>query len=633
MLKGLGVTKLLGLLLVLIASGALACAPEKKIVTVEKPVEVVKEVVIEVPVEKIVTKEVVVEVPKEVVVTKEVVKIVTIEKPVEVVKEVVKEVTKDVVVTKEVVKIVEVAVAAPGDEKVLKMRFKEAIAHLNPLQSTSRPHGWAFRLMGSTLIYPDPFAQAWVGDLAESYEVAPDGSSYTFKLRKGAKFHDGEEVTADDVVWTFNAFVNPAIGRFPQNLQLIKGVQDVIDGKAETATGIVKVDDYTVRFDQEFANARFMEKASAVIILPEHILGKIADEDMASNAFHFSEFVGSGPFMLDTPFVADVGWGMKANPNYYLGAPLLDRVTFEFIESRDALFIAMQRGEIHGSSYPTLTTPMYKALIADPRFNVMTFKSGGQRSFMFNNTYAPAQDFRVRQAFVMALDRRALIDAFWQGNGTVQNTPFQNAAYYTPEYDERYQYNPDAARALLQEAGWDSDTVVVNKTYYVDREPFFTAIQQMLAEVGFKMETQFQQGPAWVQDYYEDHVFDLVFCGCGGGSGDPDGWLTAQFHSAGKNGPGYGNADLDALIDAGKKAVTVEAMAETYSAIAMDFIERMPLIPVIAQSEWWFKANKWYNPILNQADQATSFDTIDVLPVFNTASEFIKYHPEQWDMK
>ena len=123
---------------------------------------------------------------------------------------------------------------------------------------------------------------------------------------------------------------------------------------------------------------------------------------------------------------------------------------------------------------PTLTTEMYKALRADPRFNVIGIQGSIMRSFMFHNEYEPAQDFRVRQAFLHALDRRALIDAFWQGNGTPINTPFQNPNWCDcAEWDQRYEFNPDKAREMLAAAGWDSDEVIENKTYYVDREDFF----------------------------------------------------------------------------------------------------------------------------------------------------------------
>ena len=661
--------KWLGLAIALVAFVALACGTKEVVKTVEVKVpgetvvvekEVIKEVEVEVVVEKEVVKEVMV--PGEtVVVEKEVVK--TVEVPGEtmvVEKEVIKEVEVEVVVEKEVVKTVEVPgetvvvekevikevevvkevekiveVEAMGPEKHLRMRFKEAIAHINPFDPLSRPHSWVNNLMGSRLIFPDDKNMQWSPDLAERWEVSDDATSYTFYLRKGAKFHDGEEVTADDVVFTFRTYLNPESSpRGPTLLSVIKGAEAYSAAGGMGEVGIVKVDDYTVRFDQEFPNALFLDKCcnSTPIIMPEHVLGDTPPAEIASYPWS-TEFIGSGPFQLDVPFVADRGWTMKKNPDYFFGEPRLDKISFEFIETRDATFVAMQRGEIHGSSYPTLTEEMYQSFVTDPRFNVIGIKGTVMRTFIFNNTYEPAQDFRVRHAFLMAIDRQALIDAYWQGNGDIVNTPFQNPLYHVPEYDSRYAYNPAKARELLAEAGWDESIVIENKSYYVDREDFFSAIQAMLAEVGIQMKTTMQQGPAWVQDYYWNHNFELVFAGFGAAL-DPDGWLNSHFKSTvdGGNGPGYGTAEMDEIIEKGRRATSPEARGDAYAMIAEDFIDRMPLLPILRQNEWWYKANVWHQPVLSEARQATSFQTIQVLPVFLNAFSWHKYHPERWDL-
>ena len=276
---------------------------EKEVVK-EVPVEVVveKEVVKEVEVEVVVEKEVVKEVPKEVVVTKEVIK--EVPKEIVVTKEVVKEVEVEVVVEKEVIKEVEKIVEVEATvEKHLKMRFKEAIAHINPFDPLSRPHSWSNNLLGSRLIFPDDKNMQWSPDLAERWEVSDDATSYTFYLRKGAMFHDGEEVTADDVVFTFKTYLNPeASPRGPNLLSVIQGAEAYSAANGMGEVGVVKVDNYTVRFDQEFPNALFLDKCcnGTPIIMPEHVLGDVAPAEIANYPWS-SEFIGSGPFILDVP--------------------------------------------------------------------------------------------------------------------------------------------------------------------------------------------------------------------------------------------------------------------------------------------------------------------------------------------
>ena len=635
MLNRLSVTKWLGLVLVLFSFAALACgAAETEIVTVDKPFEVIREVVKEVPVEKVVIKEVVKEVPKEVVVTKEVVKTVTVDKPITVIKEVVKEVPREVVVVKEVIKTVEVPMAR--EAKVLKLRYKESIENLSPFEAGCRGGCFAHDLLSARLIFPDDVNLQWSPDLAERWEASADGTSYTFYIRRGAKFHDGVEATAKDVVWSFNKHINPKFNAGATSLApLIMGGQDVLDGKADTAAGIVLVDDYTVRFDQAFPNALFLDKccqSSGFTIMPEHILGSVADDKLLDHPFFFDKFIGLGPFMLDIPLEVDVGYAVKKNPDYFLGSPLIDRITFEMMESKDVMFVAMQRGELHGSVYPTLTEEMYKALIADPRFNVIGLEGGILRGFVFNNRFEAALDPRIRQGFLHALDRRALIDAFWAGNGTPLNTPFGNPNWTDPEWDTRYEYNPTKARQLLEEGGWDFNRTVVNITYYVDREDFFGAMQEMLSEVGFKMETQVLNA-GWGEAYYEDpYPYELVFAGYGGIGTDPDGILMSQIHSSGRNPIGYARPEMDALIEQGQRGVTVEQRAVAYRQIGMEFANTLPWLPVFRQNEWLFKSNRWYQPSLDRARIATSVGDIEILPVFRGAMQSSKYHPEQWDL-
>ena len=553
---------------------------------------------------------------------------------------VIKEVVKEV--PQEVVKIVEVV--QPRKEKHLRVRYKESINNLNPFQGAGRPAEWAFATLGSRLIFPDDVNMQWAPDLAERWEQAADGSSYTFYLRKGARFHDGEEVTADDVVFTYTAFTNPEISVAAASLgNILKGGTDFMEGKADKVEGIVKVDDYTVRFDFAFPNSLFLNKCcagaqgSALVIVPEHILGNVPPAQFATHPFFTESFIGSGPFKLDAPFVYDVGWSVKRNDDYFFGPPLLDRMTFERIESRDATFVALQRGEIHASTYPTLTSEMYNALILNPQFNVIAVEGGIMRGLVFNDNFEAARDPRVRQALLHAIDRQALIDAFWVSNGRIINTPFQNAAWGVPvaSYDSRYEYNPDKARQLLQEAGWDPNQEVRHISYYVDREDYWAAIQAMLADVGMKFDTEILVGPAFGERWTEDPVdnWDIAFIGNGRLTDDPDGWLTNRFSSEGRNYGYHATPETDALIVKGRLATSLDVVAEAYSTIAADWIERMPWMPLLMQNEWWYKNNKFYHPILDQAGPATSFTAVDSVPVFIDRRQIAKYHPEQWDLK
>ena len=325
MLRRMELWQCLGLITVIVALGALACTREvlKEVpveVVVEKEVirevkvpgetvvvekEVVKEVQVEVVVEKEVVKEVQVpgetvvvekevikevrvpgetvvvekEVIKEVrvpgetvVVEKEVVKEVQVEVVVE--KEVIKEVIKEVVVEKEVIKEVQVEVVV--EKEVIKEVIKEVTVEVERKDektitvakgapSTFMPHNarsstmlWAYHLAFSYLLAPNPATNAWDPDLAERWEVAPDGKSWTFYLRKNAVWEDGMPVTSEDVAFTIKSYLTPAtVSRFPLSPEGIVGGLEYIDGKSTDVPGIVVVDDYTVRVDLKDPDAFF----------------------------------------------------------------------------------------------------------------------------------------------------------------------------------------------------------------------------------------------------------------------------------------------------------------------------------------------------------------------------------------
>ena len=101
---------------------------------------------------------------------------------------------------------------------------------------------------------------------------------------------------------------------------------------------------------------------------------------MATHPFHTLTWTGTGPFMLDGEFVSDQGFPLVRNPDYFLGAPLIDKITFEYIDSSDEAFAAMQRGEIDASTYPVLTTDQYQTLVDDPRFNVLSVQGSVLRA-------------------------------------------------------------------------------------------------------------------------------------------------------------------------------------------------------------------------------------------------------------
>ena len=586
------VYRLLAAIAAVIALGAAVACTREVIKEVPKEIVVTEEVIKEVPVERVVEREVVKEVPVEVVVEKEVVR--EVEVPVErvVEKEVVREVEVQVEVEKEVVREVEVfkeVVVGEGEEaaSVISWRASSAVTKLSPFTAVSGYTGLIGLHVFSTLMTGNPHDQVYAPNIAARWEIAPDGSSATFHLQKNAFFHDGEPLTADDIAFSFTSYMDPRTkSRAVQRLAMVKGGEAFADGTADSVEGINVIDDYTIRFDMAFPTGQFLTQAAGVWILPEHILGSLAPEDIDDSEFFIGlgsqKPIGTGPwkFVRHEP---DQFHELISNDDYYLGKPKIDRVFVHLITQADAAQIAMQRGEIDGSRRGGFSPEVNQAFLADPRFIISAVGGRGNgRGFSFNFRTDWIADGRIHQAFMWALNRKQIVDTFSAGLGYIHNTNlFVPTGVETDELKARYSHTGDTmkARALLEESGWDFNREVTAKApgYGADQRPQMAAKQQMLAEAGIKVKFETMETPVWAAVYYENYNYDLVYVGGWGGAVDH---LNYYFHSQNTNAMGYATPELDALLDAVPRALNDDDLVKIGLQINEMFIEDLPIVVI-----------------------------------------------------
>ena len=692
MLRRMELWQCLGLITVIVALGALACTREvlKEVpveVVVEKEVirevkvpgetvvvekEVVKEVQVEVVVEKEVVKEVQVpgetvvvekevikevrvpgetvvvekEVIKEVrvpgetvVVEKEVVKEVQVEVVVE--KEVIKEVIKEVVVEKEVIKevIKEVTVEVERkDEKTITVA-KGAPSTFMPHNARSSTMLWAYHLAFSYLLAPNPATNAWDPDLAERWEVAPDGKSWTFYLRKNAVWEDGMPVTSEDVAFTIKSYLTPAtVSRFLSHLEGIVGGLEYIDGKSTDVPGIVVVDDYTVRVDLKDPDAFFPLKLtgvaghSSVPILPAHLLGDV-DPDKLVNTSYFSEKpITSGAFLVNRFKPGEVV-EYVANPDYYFGKPKIDRIFQRTIRSRDAVQIGLRRGEID-LAITGFAPEILRDFLTDTKTTVIGAQGNVLTSWVFNNARPEVSDPRLHQAFQMAVDRQAIIDTFYAGNGTIHNVGMTHAWYAKPEWDEAYPYDPDRAKALLAEMGWDSNKKVDFLTLPLTDEQTraeVAAYQQYLAEAGINIEIRELDSAAHNKEF-QARNWDLARGGYGLAP-DPDGWVTNRYSLLGTNLVGYANDELEEQILRGRRGFTLEERAMVYQEMTENYLLKdLPIMGQWVNNRQYVKSERFIMPLWEGFREPTSLDGVPIVSTF-IGKDWWDYQIEKWDVE
>ena len=531
-------------------------------------------------------------------------------------------------------------------KKVLRISSGQDIRTFTPYPSESGTMLRAFGLIFSNLVAVDPINLNFAPDLAESWEYAPDGSSITFFLRKGALFHDGTPVTSKDVAFSLELNLDPTIGR--GQLTSIKGGEAYRAGEADEIPGIVVLDDHTIRLDFEKPTGTFLNQLadlrSTFPILPEHILGKIEPRSSVGTDEFFLKPIGTGPFKV-VELIGGQGFTLEAFDDYFFGRPKIDEVTFRVITSGDAAWIALLRGDI---DYAVRTNfgqdwmRRFDSALNDPRFHAAGAESLAARGiFLVDTRKDHFKDPRVLQAMVHALDRNAMNKAFFSGRGVLVNSPIHVGEVKNREdlLPIRYPYDPDKARQLLTDAGWDFDRVVPAIAYtgqMESRPEFMASIVQYLADVGFKMELEILDDPwARFRTWNSDSP--------GGGEvsltgtpmwPNPDTWLNLMIHSSGWNGSGYANPEMDAKIEAARGVMTERERTMLYQEIALELQEQFPSAWLTPSPGAIFLHNKrWYVPFFASQPRPASVADIVYAPIKTNGADWWKFHPEQWDIR
>jgi peptide/nickel transport system substrate-binding protein len=281
--------------------------------------------------------------------------------------------------------------------------------------------------------------------LAESWEMSEDDSEITFHLRRDIVWHDGERTDAHDVAFTYVRLTDPRTA-FPNSSywdQYVRGEE-----------GVEIVDDFTVKVRLQ-PHSEFLDAWRNVPILPEHLLADVAPEDLRAHPYGSQCPVGNGPFVFQEHQLQE-RWVFVANPAFPAelgGRPYLDRYVFRVIPEQTTLLTELLTENV--DIYITPRPDQAQRILDDPKLDLLRFTF---RSYVFvgwNARRPQLADARVRRALTLGTNRDEIVQAILQGYGSVANTsvPASHWAYDT-SLGEDMAFDPDAARDLLDEAGW-----------------------------------------------------------------------------------------------------------------------------------------------------------------------------------
>jgi peptide/nickel transport system substrate-binding protein len=457
----------------------------------------------------------------------------------------------------------------------------------------------------NALVEMDPYFQ-YQPVLAESYEISDDGMEYTFTLREGVTFHDGEAFTADDVKYTMDYYGNP------DNAMLTAS-----DFVSIASTEVV--DDLTVTITLNAPNAAFLTQGASAFIVPQHVHEPIGDAEYARAP------IGTGAFKLAEYDPAAVVV-MEANEDHFRGRPHLDAVRMDYVPEPSVRAIALETGDADSSVW-SLATEDNMRLRDSGDFQVSITSSTAVNMMPMNHTFDQFKEKEVRQALMWALDRDTIVNDIWQGLAVKATTNLSPAiAYYHDDSEvNHYEYDPDMANQILDEAGWvlGDDGVRAKDGVRLAwdcaiiagdqaRRPIAEAAQQWFAEIGCEM--SIVETTAITDDLRNGKSAMALFNWTYGGSGgDPD--ATAVLHSQfSPTQTHYSNPEMDEVLEAGLAEPDPEARKQYYTRMQQIFAEDVPVLYI----QFW----DWFTFFTPRVKGVPVEDALSGSQMYNMAHTF-----------
>lgn len=337
-----------------------------------------------------------------------------------------------------------------------------------------------------------------VPSLAESWDISDDGLEYTFHLRQGVKFHNGNDFTAEDVAYTFHRMLTVEGGVNTEFIDQIKGADELLAGETDTLEGVEVVDDYTIKVTLKEPFAGFLASISS----PGVSIYDGEATEAAGDQFGMDPAVtvGTGPFEFSS-------WSfnnqlvLTRNEDYWKGASGLPGVVIKIIPDTETQSMMFESGELDildldyaADSVDRFTETYPDQIVQGPRVGIVYF------TMNFNKE--PFQDVRVRKAVQMSIDRQAILDALYGGRGQVEQGIFPHGLIgFNPDQEE-IKYDPEAAKALLAEAGYADgfDMEIAADSSASDTMTMaLEIVSDQLAEVGIRAEIKNYDESTWLE--------------------------------------------------------------------------------------------------------------------------------------
>jgi peptide/nickel transport system substrate-binding protein len=512
-----------------------------------------------------------------------------------------------------------IAEAAPGHSGGrLVVALRSEPKTLNPVLAVDEPSRDVIRCLTADLIHINRGSLKTEPSLAKSWSVSEDGRQYTLHLRRGLRFSDGEPFDADDVIFSFQVYLDEKIDSSQRDLLVVGGKPIVV----------VKVDKYTVGFELAQPYAAAERLFDGVAILPRHLLEASYRAGTFSGAWNLSmaanQFAGLGPFRLKQ-YVPGQHLVLERNPYYWKAdragnqLPYLSEVTFLFVSSEDAQVIRFESGETDVlSRFSAENFAVLQKQQSTKGYHLDDLGPGLEYNFLFFNLndlgskgfpeiaqkQAWFEDLRFRQAVSAAIDRQAIVRLVYNGRATAiwdQVTPGNK-----PWLDENIAHQAqslDRARQLLQSAGfsWNNGALVdprgnrvefsiLTSSSNAQRTKIATIIQDDLSQLGMTVQIVPLEFHAMVDRLQNSYNYEAAVMGLVSGDADPTSemnvWLsngeTHLWHPHQDKPATPWEAEMDGLMQ--KQLITLDyaKRKHLYDRVQEIVAEQLPVICLVS---------------------------------------------------
>lgn len=324
--------------------------------------------------------------------------------------------------------------------------------------------------------------------LAEKWDVSANGLVYTFYLRKGVKFHNGEILKADDVAFTFDRMLDPATKALNTDfLDMIAGAEDRMNGKAKTVSGIKVVDDTTIQLTLARPYAAFI----ANLATPAGSIYNRKATLAAGTQFGLEpdKTIGTGPFRFKDWIVND-SCTLVAFKDYFKGKPSMDEIVMQVVPDPNTQRIMFETAKLDVLDLDNARSQVpYFVESAKWKNQIVSGPRVGIYYYAINQNIKPFEDVRVRKAMQLAIDRKTLLDKLFNGRGSLENGIFPRGLVgYNPALPA-IPYDPKQAKELLAKAGYPAgfEMEIAQVTDSPSTLKINEAVQAMLGQVGIKV--------------------------------------------------------------------------------------------------------------------------------------------------